>query len=257
MRTRPLHLPVPEEPRAGLPRPVGPSSWFIPDPDEAGDPSGLVGLGADLAVETLVDAYRRGIFPWPHEASGMLRRRSKILPWFSPDPRAVIFPGQVHVSRSLRRTLRRSGWETTVDSQFEAVVTACSQRPGGEPTWITDDMRVAYCRLFRSGWAHSVEVWEGDRLVGGIYGVRVGACLTGESMFHRATDASKVALVDLVERWSEAGGHMVDVQLPTDHLCRLGAVEMPREQFLSLLAAARDRQVCMVLDRKPVSRLGG
>lgn len=244
-----------DEARAGLPAPVGPSAWFLPDPVGLAGSSGLVGVGADLAVETLVDAYRRGIFPWPHEDPRILRRRSSVLPWFSPDPRAVLFPGRVHVSRSLRRRLRTSGWETTVDNQFDAVVAACSERPGREPTWITDDMRHAYGRLFRVGWAHSVEVWDGDHLVGGIYGVRVGACLTGESMFHRVTDASKVALVDLARRWGEAGGRVVDVQLPTEHLCRMGAEEMPRAEFLSLLADLRDRAVCMSVEREPVSRL--
>jgi leucyl/phenylalanyl-tRNA--protein transferase len=235
---------------AAPPQPVRRSPWRLPDPQrvaEEDDEGGLVGIGADLEVETLVDAYRRGIFPWPHP--GMP------LPWFSPDPRAVIVPGGVHLSRSLRTTLRRCGWETTVDTAFDAVTSACADRPTGEGTWITEDMRQAYAQLQRLGWAHSLEVWDGDELVGGIYGVRIGAVFTGESMFHRPTDASKVALADLCHRWVEAGGALVDVQLPTPHLTSMGAVAMPREAFLAELAGARGRVVCMRTDRLPVSRL--
>ncbi len=203
-------------------------------------------MGADLAVETLVDAYRRGIFPWPH--TGMP------LPWFSPDPRAVLWPARVRVSRSLRQRLRRSGWSTTVDAAFDVVVAECAHRPG-EGTWINRRMRQAYGRLHRLGWAHSLEVWEDGLLVAGLYGVRVGACFTGESMFHRRTDGSKVALVDLCRRWEEAGGTMIDVQLPTDHLRSMGAEDVPRSDFLAALAEARDRIVCMETGRKPVSRL--
>ncbi|MFN2505676.1 MAG: leucyl/phenylalanyl-tRNA--protein transferase [Acidimicrobiales bacterium] len=238
------------EERAASPQPVGRSRWWLPDPepvDEKDEDDGLMGVGADLAVETLVDAYRRGMFPWPH--AGMP------LPWFSPHPRAVIVPERVHVSRSLGRRLRGSGWETTVDAAFGAVTAACAQRKRSEGTWITREMRRAYERLQARGWAHSVEVWDGDDLVGGIYGVRVGAVFTGESMFHRATDASKVALVDLCRRWSEAGGVLVDVQLPTDHLRSMGAEELPRSVFLARLADVRDRVVGMDTGRRPVRRL--
>ena len=206
-----------------------------------------MGFGADLKPATLVDAYRRGIFPWPHPGVA--------LPWFSPDPRAVVRLEELRVSRSLRQRLRRSGWTTTVDRAFEAVVDACARRPGGEGTWIGRDMRHAYDRLARLGWAHSVEVWDGDELVGGLYGVAVGGCFTGESMFHRSTDASKVALADLVARWAEAGGAFIDVQLPTEHLRSLGAVELERAEYLVWLADVRDRHAPLVLDRLPVSRL--
>ncbi len=237
---------APEPPRARPPRPVGPSAWVLPEPTP--DEPDLVGFGADLRPETLVDAYRRGVFPWPHERVS--------LPWFSPDPRAVILPEPgMHVSRSLRRRLRSSRWETTVDADFPAVVAGCAAARATEGTWITAEMADAYQCLYRLGWAHSVEVWEGDELVGGIYGVRVGGCFTGESMFHARTDASKAALVDLWRRWTEAGGTVFDVQLPTDHLVRMGAVEMPRDRFLALLASVRDRTVCMRVDRLPVSRL--
>lgn len=231
---------------ARAPVPVGPSRWRLPDPREA-DEDGLVGFGADLEPETLVDAYRRGIFPWPHGRMA--------LPWFSPDPRAVLRPESVHVSRSLRQTMRRSGWTTTVDAAFDEVVAACADRPRSEGTWIDRRMRSAYGRLHRLGWAHSLEVWSGDRLVGGLYGVRVGACFTGESMFSRRSDASKVALVDLGRRWGGAGGVMIDVQLPTEHLTSMGAVEVRRADFLAELAQVRDRTVSMLTDRLPVSRL--
>ena len=206
-------------------------------------------FGADLAVETLVDAYRRGIFPWPHEGVP--------LPWFSPDPRGVldVARGGAVVSKSLRQRMRRCGWTTTVDVAFDEVVAACAHRPEGEGTWIVPDMRAAYGRLHGLGWVHSLEVWDGDRLVGGLYGVRVGGCFTGESMFHRAPDASKAAFVDLVDRWRAAGGSVVDVQLPTDHLVSLGVTDTPRVDFLALLARVRDHPVGMVRDRLPVSRL--
>jgi leucyl/phenylalanyl-tRNA---protein transferase len=159
------------------------------------------------------------------------------------------------VSRSLRQRLRRCGWSTTVDAAFEAVVAGCAQRPGGEGTWIGRDMEQSYVRLWRMGWAHSLEVWDGGDLAGGLYGVAVGGCFTGESMFHRAADASKVALVDLVARWTEAGGAFIDVQLPTPHLMSLGAVDVPRAEFLRRLETVRDRHVPLVLDRLPVDRL--
>ena len=234
--------------RAGPPQPVGRSAWRLPDPSTA-DPEagGLVAFGADLKPSTLVDAYRRGIFPWPHPGVAM--------PWFSPDPRAVIPLEGMRVSRSLRQRMRRCGWTTTVDVAFEAVVSACAHRPKGEGTWIGRDMRQAYGRLGRLGWAHSLEVWDGDVLIGGLYGVAIGGCFTGESMFHRSTDASKVALADLVDRWREAGGAFVDVQLPTDHLTTLGAVEVPREDYLADLEKVRDSHVPVLLDRLPVSRL--
>lgn len=237
--------------RLAAPQAVDPSAWALPDPAMA-DSEGLVALGADLEVETLVDAYRRGIFPWPHDGVP--------LPWFSPDPRGIV---DVHLdgavrSRSLRQRMRRSGWTTTVDADFAAVIDACARRPGLDDTWINADMRNAYRRLHSVGWAHSVEVWSADeRLVGGLYGVSVGGCFTGESMFHLEPDASKVAFVDLVERWAEAGGSIVDVQLPTPHLASLGARATGRAGFLARLAELRDDSVRMAIGRLPVSRLAG
>lgn len=205
-----------------------PRSRF-PNPRSAPDDAPLA-AGGDLEPDTLVDAYSRGIFPWP-DAAGHLW-------WWSPDPRGVLPLTGLHVSRSLRRTLRRSRWETTFDRSFDAVAAACADRPG-QGTWITPAMVRAYGRLHRLGVAHSVEVWDGDTLVGGLYGVALGGAFMGESMFHRATDASKVALVRLVERLAAGGFVLLDVQLPTAHLASLGAVAVPRAAFLDRLADAR------------------
>jgi leucyl/phenylalanyl-tRNA--protein transferase len=163
------------------------------------------------------------------------------------------------VSRSLRARLRRSGWETTVDRAFAAVLAGCADRPGPireGGTWITPPMRAAYQRLHDLGHAHSLEVWDGAELVGGLYGVGVGGVFTGESMFHVVSDASKVALVDLVARLGEAGGCLIDVQMVTPHLASLGARDVPRAEFLALLARVRDRPVRLAGDRLPVARLG-
>lgn len=231
--------------RVPAPDDVGPSRWEIPDPSRA-DLDGVVGVGADLQPATLVTAYRHGVFPWPHE--GMP------LPWFSPDPRAVFDVDDIHVSRSLRRRCRRSGWTTTIDAAFDEVVRACGEdRDDG--TWITHEMSAAYRRLHEHGWAHSLEVWDGDDLVGGVYGVLVGGVFTGESMFHRATDASKVALVDLCRRLGEAGASWLDAQLPTGHLRSMGAETWPRWVFLRRLASVRDDEVRPVIDALPVARL--
>lgn len=249
---RPVHeqpaARAPADGRTRPPRAVPPSVWRLPDGTTA-DADGLVGIGADLAPATLVDAYRRGIFPWPHPGVP--------LPWFSPDPRGVILAGRLHRSRSLRVTLRRCGWVTTVDRDFEAVVRACGDERGEIGTWITEPMVRAYLRLHELGWAHSLEVWDGDELVGGVYGVQIGGVFTGESMFHRRTDASKVALADLDARLLAAGGRVLDVQVTTDHLASLGAQDVPREQFLRVLAAARALDVRLAVGERDVARLVG
>jgi leucyl/phenylalanyl-tRNA--protein transferase len=229
--------PAPQDP--------GPVRWAMP-PASSADDNDIVGVGADLAPSTMVAAYRRGIFPWPHD--------DLPLPWFSPDPRAVIPCGEVHVSRSLRRTLRRSGWTTTVDLASSEVLAGCRDRPG-EGTWITDELAAAYVRLFGLGWAHTVEVWDGDDLVGGILGLLLGGIFTGESMFHRRSDASKVALLDLVTRLGAAGGVALDAQLMTDHLASLGASPWPRDRFIATLRAVRDDDVRLPVGRRPVARL--
>ncbi len=230
----------------GRPARVAASRWSFPEPEQAG-PGGVVGIGADLEPETLVHAYRQGIFPWPHPGTP--------LPWFSPDPRGVLPLDELRVSRSLRQRLRRCGWQTTVDEAFDQVIEACADRGDVEGTWITARMRAAYRRLHRIGWAHSLEVWDGAALVGGLYGLGLGGVFTGESMFHRASDASKVALVDLVARFAEAGGRLIDVQMVTPHLASMGARELPRRGYLALLRQVRDDPVRLAEERRPLARL--
>ena len=204
-----------------------PSRYLFPSVEEADD-RGVVALGADLAPGTLLEAYRSGLFPMP--------ARADVIAWWSPDPRGVIPLDGLRVSRSLRRSCAR--YRLTVDDAFEAVVDACAdpRRPHG---WIDAPMREAYTELHRLGWAHSVEAWteDGD-LAGGLYGVAIGGLFAGESMFHHRTDASKVALVGLVARLREGGATLLDVQWVTPHLASLGAVEIPREEYLERLAAA-------------------
>lgn len=240
-------------PLAPRPTPVPPPAWRFPDASEA-DQDGVVGVGADLQPATVVHAYRNGIFPWPHP--GMA------LPWFSPDPRGLLTPATLHVSRSLRRRLRICGWTATVDRAFAEVVAGCARPRSGhgdaaDSTWITDDMAAAYRRLHDLGWAHSIEIWERGELVGGLYGVQIGGCFTGESMFHDRDDASKVALVELVRRFTAAGGTVIDVQLTTSHLRSMGARDVTRNRFLSLLRRIRDHDVRLSLAEEPATRLAG
>ena len=197
--------------------------------DEAG-PNGLVALGGRLDVETLVTAYRAGIFPWSSDP---------VLTWWSPDPRAIFDLATFHPHRSVGRSARRAGWRFTVDAAFAEVMRACAETGGDRPsTWITDDFVRAYGELHRRGLAHSVEVWEGDALVGGLYGVALGGFFGGESMFHRRTDASKAAIGHLVERLRAGGFSLLDAQVPTPHLGRLGAVAIPRADYLARLKRA-------------------
>ena len=239
--------------RISTPVPVGGSKWVFPDLDSHAvaveDRDDLVAVGADLEPSTLVTAYRSGIFPWPHGRGP--------LPWFSPDPRGVLPLEHLRVSKSLRQRLRCSGWESSIDADFDQVIDRCSERPGREGTWITKSMKAAYRELHRLGYVHSVEVWDGHVLVGGLYGLSLGGVFAGESMFHRATDASKVALVELVHRHAEAGGSLIDVQMVTDHLASLGAIAIRRPLFLSLLRELRDDDVRPIRERLPVERLAG
>jgi leucyl/phenylalanyl-tRNA--protein transferase len=191
-------------------------------------PNGLLAAGADLSPERLLAAYRQGIFPWYSKGEPIL--------WWSPDPRMVLFPAELKISRSLAKTLRNGDYEVRFDSAFDAVVQGCASR-GGRPepsdggTWITGEMRAAYVRLHESGYAHSVETWiEGD-LAGGLYGVAIGRMFYGESMFTRVRDASKVAMVHLVRHLQQQGYGMIDCQMHTRHLASLGAREIPRERF--------------------------
>lgn len=199
----------------------------FPDPRAA--PADVpLAWGGDLDPATLVDAYSHGIFPWP---------AGDLLFWWSPDPRALLPLDGLHVSRSLRKSLRSGGFTWTVDQDFAGVVAGCTDRPG-EGTWITSDMVAAYTRLHELGYAHSLEVWRGGELAGGIYGVALGAAFMGESMFHRVNDASKIALVHLVNHLWQQGFMLFDAQLPTAHLASLGAVEVDRADFLDQLAVA-------------------
>lgn len=205
-----------------------PSRWVLPPPASA-DPDGVVGVGGDLEAGTLLAAYRSGLFPMP------IGRRGAI-GWWSPDPRGVIPLDELRVTRSLAKSVKR--YEVRVDSAFGEVMAACAdrRRPGG---WISRDVRRAYEGLHELGWAHSVETWtpEGE-LVGGLYGVAVGGLFAGESMFHRARDASKAALVGLVARLRAGGAVLLDVQWVTPHLESLGARPVPREDYLSDLSRA-------------------
>jgi leucyl/phenylalanyl-tRNA---protein transferase len=203
-----------------------PTTWELPPADRADD-RGVVGVGADLAPGTLLAAYRSALFPMPVEGG--------LLAWWSPDPRGVIPLDGLRVSRSLRRSLGR--FRVTVDQDFPAVIAACADpaRPHG---WIDEDMQAAYLRLHELGWAHSLEAWAGDELAGGLYGVAIGGLFAGESMFHRRSDASKVALVHLVEHLTAGGASLLDVQWTTPHLVSLGAVDIPRAEYQRRLHAA-------------------
>jgi leucyl/phenylalanyl-tRNA--protein transferase len=240
--------------------------------DVTGAPRAIVALGGTLEPEMLVAAYRAGCFPWPSGEEEQLERAARRLvrrgelpqwpgkdptvPWCSPDPRAVLLADRIVVSRSLRRTLRRAGWETTVDAAFDEVVAGCAAPgPGREDTWITQRMRAAYNGLHEQGGAHSVEVWDGDELIGGLYGVLTGQVFSGESMFHRVPDASKVAVVDLCARLLEAGVLVIDTQQPTEHLASMGQLLIHRDEYLSALAVLRDRPAQLDAARLPVSRL--
>lgn len=223
--------PSPEGSRTP-PREPPPSPWIFP-PVDAADDGGLLGIGADLEPGTLLAAYRSGIFPMPVGPDD-------VIAWWSPDPRAILPLDGVHVSRSLRRSLRR--YQVTFGQDFAGVMAGCAdpRRPHG---WITLEMQAAYHRLFELGWAESVEVWDtGGSLVGGLYGVRIGGFFAGESMFYRARDASKVALVRMVEHVRSSGGSLFDVQWQTPHLESMGAVEVSRPEYLDYLRGALARR---------------
>jgi leucyl/phenylalanyl-tRNA--protein transferase len=211
----------------------------FPDPG-AGDARGLLAYGGDLAPERLLAAYAQGVFPWYEEAPIL---------WFSPDPRMVLRPTELHVGRSLARRLRARPYSVTMDTDFAGVVRACSEVPrsGQDGTWINDDMIEAYCVLHELGFAHSVEAWardaEGDaRLVGGLYGVSLGRAFFGESMFARADDASKIAFAWLVRQLDAWDFALVDCQVETEHLRRFGARLWPRADFLAALGRALEAE---------------
>ncbi len=206
----------------------------LPSPDNAlREPNGLLAAGGSLNRDWLLHGYRHGIFPWYESGQPIL--------WWSPDPRAIVLPDAIRVSRSLRRKLRSTSLQVTCDMAFDAVVAGCAApRNYTSQTWITADMAAAYGALHREGWAHSFEAWHDDRLVGGLYGVAIGQVFFGESMFTRETDASKIAFVHSARFLATAGFELIDCQLPSAHLESLGATTLPRAQFLRRLEQLTD-----------------
>ncbi len=201
-------------------------------PPELSEDDGLLAVGGDLSVKRLVLAYSMGIFPWYSDGHPIL--------WWSPDPRLILFPEELKISRSLRQTIRKDKFSVTFDKAFEEVIGNCAEirRREDEGTWIVDDMIKAYIRLYKAGYARSVEAWNGDKLAGGLYGVILGKAFFGESMFARESDASKVAFVKLVEKLSAEGFQLIDCQVTTAHLKRFGAREISRSEFLEKLKKA-------------------
>ncbi|GAB4198411.1 MAG: leucyl/phenylalanyl-tRNA--protein transferase [Sandaracinaceae bacterium] len=200
-------------------------------PPEGASREGVVAVGGDFRPERLLLAYSQGIFPWPTAGMPLL--------WFSPTPRFVLRPREVHVGRSLAKALRRDRFEIRMDTAFEPVIRACAAipRPGQDGTWITEELVRGYVALHELGYAHSIEAWQGRDLVGGLYGVSLGSCFFGESMFALEPDASKVAFVTLLAHLERWGIGLVDCQVKTEHLARFGAREIPRREFLAELRA--------------------
>ncbi|WP_410015919.1 leucyl/phenylalanyl-tRNA--protein transferase [Sodalis sp. C49] len=207
---------------------LSPDSIRFPAPTSAlHEPNGLLAFGGDLSPERLLAAYQLGIFPWYSPGDAIL--------WWSPDPRAVLFPEEFHISRSLKRFLRHSPFRVTLNQAFAEVIAACAER-GIEGTWIGPEVVLAYRRLHALGQAHSVEVWQGDELVGGMYGVAQGALFCGESMFSRRDNASKTALLTFCRFFRQQGGKLIDCQVLNSHTASLGAREIPRRDYLTLLS---------------------
>ncbi len=205
--------------------------WF-PDPQTA-HASGLLAVGGDLSPQRLLMAYSLGIFPWYNPGEPIL--------WWSPDPRCVLYPDRFHISRSLRRTLRRHPYRLSINENFAAVIYWCRRLrldADGRGTWITREMKEAYLRLHQLGFAHSVECWDGEELVGGLYGVCIGRCFFGESMFSRRSNASKIVLAHLMKHLQRNKMTLLDCQQTTQHLLSLGAVEIPRSRFAAELQRA-------------------
>ena len=221
---------------------------FPPLSKALGEPNGLLCAGGDLTPGRIVDAYRQGIFPWFSAGEPIL--------WWSPNPRMVLFPAEFRISRSLHRKLRASNYDVRLDSAFPDVIRACAEAPRrGQPgTWITREMQHAYRQLFELGVAHSVEVWADEELIGGLYGMAIGRMFYGESMFARATDASKIAAAHLARFLETQGFGMIDCQMNTPHLASLGAREIPRNDFIARLEilVASDAQPGKQLDQSPV-----
>lgn len=208
---------------------LNPATLDFPPTDEAlDDPNGLLAGGGDLSPQRLLHAYRNGIFPWYEDGQPIL--------WWTPDPRAVVYPDRFHLARSLRKTLKRGIFTVTADTHFKAVMRACAApRDGAAGTWITEEMLQAYIRLHEQGVAHSIEVWQDDELVGGLYGLALGRVFFGESMFSRADNASKVGFAHLVAQLKAWQFRLIDCQVSSGHLFSLGAEEIPREVFEKIL----------------------
>jgi leucyl/phenylalanyl-tRNA--protein transferase len=206
-----------------------PHSLWFPDPSQAlEEPDGLVAAGGDLSPERILAAYHQGIFPWFNPGDPIL--------WWSPNPRTVIFPEQLHISKSLRKTLRKSCYQISFDRCFERVMRACAEpRDYADGTWISEEIIRGYCALHQRGIAHSVEVWRDGELVGGLYGLALGRIFFGESMFSRADNASKVGFAHLVRQLRAWNFQLIDCQVANEHLFSLGAVEIPREEFQQML----------------------
>lgn len=202
---------------------------FPPLSEALVEPNGLIAIGGDLSPARLLNAYQHGIFPWFSEGEPIL--------WWSPNPRMVLLPEALKISNSLKKTIKKQIFTVKLNTNFKAVMTACSQtsREGQAGTWITDAMIEAYCELHKVGYAMSAEAWQNGVLVGGCYGVKIGRMFYGESMFHHVTDASKVAFVYLVEYLKNAGVGMIDCQMKTAHLASFGAKEIPRDEFMTTL----------------------
>ena len=210
-----------------------PGKAFPPLTEALREPNGLLAAGGDLSIQSLLEAYRQGIFPWYGEDDPIL--------WWSPDPRMVLFPSELHLTRSLRKTLRSGMFEVTADREFSEVILACQGPRNGESgTWITEQMLDAYNALHRAGHAHSIEAWADGTLAGGLYGVAIGNAFFGESMFTRVSNASKVALVTLVRQLQAWGFGMIDCQMRTQHLATFGAREIPRREFAQRLSELVD-----------------
>jgi leucyl/phenylalanyl-tRNA--protein transferase len=208
---------------------LGAKDHFPPVERAMREPNGLLAAGADLSVPRLLEAYERGIFPWSSAGQPLL--------WWSPDPRMVLIPSELRVSRSLRKRLSRRDYEVRADTAFEEVMRACAApRPDQDGTWITEEMIEAYVRLHQAGYAHSLETWIGGQLAGGLYGVALGRMFYGESMFTRVPDASKIALAHLARQLHRWKYGLIDCQMATAHLARLGAREIPRPEFMRRLA---------------------
>ena len=210
---------------------LAPGDPFPPTSQALEDPAGLLAAGADLSTSTLLKAYRRGIFPWYSDGQPIL--------WWSPEPRLVLFPEHFHASRRLLRSLRQPHWRFSLNTAFERIIEACADTPrrGQGGTWITAEMHDAYCQLHQLGHAHSLEVWHGNEIVGGIYGVRVGRVFFGESMFSHARDASKAAMAMLCRIHDTLQMELLDCQVESAHLLSLGAEILPRSEFEQQLAA--------------------